>query len=329
MRRGATLAGVVPPAAAMARAAALGACVALASGCLAFHGGAMPGEPRGARYAEVNGTRVRYVDVGEGPAVVLLHGFASSLETWDLLVPKLRGRHRVIAVDLKGFGWTDRPAGDYSPQAQAAMVFGLLDQRGVKTAAVVGHSYGASVALTMALADPDRVTRLVLYDAWVYDEQLPTFFLWARARALGEALFALFYEERPEEKLQLAFYDPSRIPEKLVEDVARAFTRPGTRAAALAAVRGMRYADLQPRYRTVAKPVLLLWGREDTVAPVVIGERLARDLPQSRLVVYPRCGHLPMLEAAAASNAEAVRFLAEEPAAPATSPARPAAEGRP
>jgi pimeloyl-ACP methyl ester carboxylesterase len=318
--------------------AALCACAALASGCLAFHQGPMPGEPTGARYAEVNGTRVRYFDVGQGPVVVLIHGFASSLETWDLLVPQLRGRYRVIAVDLKGFGWTDRPAGDYSPQTQAALVLGLLDRRGVRTAAVVGHSYGASVALSMALAAPDRVTRLALYDAWVYDEQLPSLFLWARARGLGEVLFGLFYEERPEEKLQLAFYDPSRIPQKLVDDVERAFARPGTRAAALAAVRGMHYDELQPRYRTVTKPVLLLWGREDVVAPVAIGERLSRDLPRSRLVVYPRCGHLPMLEAAAASNAELVRFLAEEPSpsspppspSPSSpSPPHPAAEVRP
>ncbi|MBI5479647.1 MAG: alpha/beta fold hydrolase [Deltaproteobacteria bacterium] len=328
MRRGAPAAGATPRAVARAGVVALCACAAVTSGCLAFHRGPMPGEPQGARFAEVNGTRVRYLDVGEGPAVVLLHGFASSLETWDLLVPQLQRRHRVIAVDLKGFGWTDRPAGDYSPPAQAALVLGLLDRRGVRTAAVVAHSYGASVALSMALAAPDRVTRLVLYDAWVYEDQLPTLFLWARARGLGEALFALFYQERPEDKLALAFHDPTRVPQKLIDDVERAFARPGTRAAALAAVRGMRYAEVQDRYRTIERPVLLLWGREDVVTPPAVGERLARDLPRSRLVVYPRCGHLTMLEAAAASSAEVARFLAEEAAVPAT-PARTHAEGRP
>jgi pimeloyl-ACP methyl ester carboxylesterase len=299
--------------------AALAACAVLLGGCLAFHQGAMPGEPRGARFAEVSGARVRYTDVGEGPAVVLLHGFASSLETWDLLVPVLKGRYRVVAVDLKGFGWTDRPAGDYSPQAQADMVLRLLDRRGVREFAVVAHSYGASVALALALAAPERVRRLALYDAWVYEEQLPSFFLWSRARGLGELLFGLFYEERAEDKLALAFYDPSRVPERLIEDVERAFARPGTRAAALAAVRGMRYAAVQDRYRTIDQPVLLLWGREDVVTPVAVGERLARDLPRSRLVVYPRCGHLAMLEAAAATNAAVAQFLAEDapPAAPA------------
>ncbi|HEY3352633.1 MAG TPA: alpha/beta fold hydrolase [Polyangia bacterium] len=296
--------------------AALGAmCVGAAlmlGGCLAFHAGPMAGEPAKATFAQVAGTRVRYTDTGAGPAVVLIHGFASSLETWDALVPELKKTHRVIALDLKGFGWTDRPAGDYSPPAQADMVLALLEARGVGRFAVVGHSFGASVALQIALKVPQRVTRVALYDAWVYDEQLPTFFLWARARGIGEALFGLFYDERPEDKIANAFYDPSIIPEKLIEDLEVAFARPGTKAAALAAVRSMRYHEWQARYREVDQPVLLLWGREDHVTPVGIGERLVKELRQARLVVYPRCGHLPMIEAMYASNAEILRFLRED-----------------
>ncbi|MBI2892428.1 MAG: alpha/beta fold hydrolase [Deltaproteobacteria bacterium] len=280
------------------------------TGCLSFHGGRMAGEPRSATFAAVRGARVRFVDRGQGPAVVLLHGFASSLETWDRVVPVLARRHRVIALDLKGFGWTDRPAGDYSPREQAALVLALLDARGVDRAAIVGHSWGASIALAMALAAPRRVTRLALYDAWAYEDQLPTLFVWARVRGLGEILFRLFYGERPDERIALAFHDKRLVTEKLATDVERALDRPGTLAAALAAVRGQRYDRMERRYRTIRKPSLLLWGREDVVTPVSFGERLANDLG-ARLVVYPRCGHFPMLEAASASNAEIDRFLAE------------------
>jgi pimeloyl-ACP methyl ester carboxylesterase len=281
------------------------------SGCLAFHRGAMPGEPAGATYVELNGARVRYEDVGEGPPVVLVHGFASSLETWLTVVPALKGQHRVISLDLKGFGWTDRPEGDYSPAAQAALVFALMDQLGVKQAAVVGHSWGASVVLRMALEHPERVTRIALYDAWVYEEQVPAFFLWARAEGLGEALFRAFYDERPAEKMANAFYDVSLLSEALVEDVERALQRPGTKAAALAAVRGQVYAEVQKRYRTLKQPTLLLWGENDRVTPVTVGERLHLELPHSQLVRYPRCGHFPMLEAAPQSTAALRRFLAE------------------
>jgi pimeloyl-ACP methyl ester carboxylesterase len=277
-------------------------------GCMSFHQGPMPGEPKAATFANVDGVRVRYVDAGTGPTVVLIHGFASSLETWATVMQSFPG-HRVIALDLKGFGWTDRPEGDYSPEAQARLVLGLLDQRGVDKATFVAHSWGASVALSAALAAPNRVERLALYDAWVYEEQLPPFFHWARADGVGEALFGLYYKERADERVALAFYDKSYVTEALVDAVEAALDRPGTVAAALAAVRGQRYARTQNRYREITKPTLLLWGREDAVTTVTYGERLVRDLKDARLVVYPRCGHFPMIEAAAPSTRDLVAFV--------------------
>ncbi len=285
------------------------------AGCLSFHTGAMPGEPKDATFANVGGVRVRYVDRGSktAPAVVLLHGFASSLDTWDQVMPVLEKQgFRVIALDLKGFGWTDRPEGDYSPQAQAKLVYALLDQRGVARAAFVAHSWGSSVALAAALQQPDRVSRLALYDAWVYEEQLPTFFHWARADGVGETLFALWYKERPDDKIAQAFYDPSLVTQKLVDEVEAALDRPGTVAAALAAVRGQRYVDLQRRYRTIKAPAILLWGREDAVTRLRFGERLSKELPNAKLVVYPQCGHFPMIEAKNASTEDLVTFLEPE-----------------
>ncbi|MFT3765247.1 MAG: alpha/beta fold hydrolase [Minicystis sp.] len=284
----------------------------LLAGCLSFHEGPMPGEPPKATYAQVKGARLRYLDVGQGPPVVLIHGFASSLETWELLVPQLSKTHRVIAVDLKGFGWSDRPEGDYSPSAQANHVLQLLDKLGVERAAFVAHSWGSSVTLALALNAPQRVSRIALYDAWVYEEQLPSTFLMARASVVGEVLFSLFYDQRPDERLSLAFYNKDIINEKLVEDVEKSLERPGTGAAQLAAVRGQRFTEQQAKYRTINKQVLLLWGREDVVTTLAFGERLSRDLPHAHLVVYPRCGHFPMLEAKNESNAELIKFLAAE-----------------
>lgn len=291
-------------------AALLVAAPALA-GCLSFHQGPMPGEPKDATFIEVEGTRVRFTDKGEGPPVVLIHGFASSLETWETVTPELVKKHRVIALDLKGFGWTDRPEGDYSPWAQARIVRALMDRRGIEKAAIVAHSWGSSVALALALGAPERVTRIALYDAWVFEDQIPTFFRLARRSGVGEILFGLYYKERPDDKLALAFHDPTVLNEKLAEDVELAMERPGTVAGALAAVRGQQFAEVEKRYRTIKKPVLLLWGREDVVTTLDFGERLFKELPSARLVVYPKCGHFPMLEAPAASTTELVKFLDE------------------
>ncbi|MFI5301390.1 MAG: alpha/beta fold hydrolase, partial [Polyangiales bacterium] len=177
---------------------ALAAIVGVASsGCLEFHQGAMPGAPKGATYADIDGAHIRYLDEGPKDAtttpIVLVHGFASALENWALVQPTLKKTRRVLSLDLKGFGWSDRPPGDYSPEAEAKIVLGLMLQRGIDQADIVGHSWGASVALAVALAAPARVRSIALYDAWVYEEQLPSFFLWARAPGFGETLFALFY----------------------------------------------------------------------------------------------------------------------------------------
>ena len=300
------------------------------SGCLSWHTGAMEGEPKNATFVELEGARVRYLDTDasnvamttdEGneavaaaskgkPTVVLVHGFASSIENWATVIPLLSKEYRVPALDLKGFGWTDRPEGDYSPEAEAKIILKLMDARGVKQAAIVAHSWGSSVAMQALLAAPERFTRVVLYDAWLYEDQLPAFFHWARVGGVGEALFGAFYDQRPDERMSLAFYDKKFVSERLVEEVEKALDRPGTRAAALAGSRGMHYAELEGRYKLMDKPTLILWGREDAVTPIRYGERLSRELPNARMVVYPRCGHFPMLEAREASNRDLMAFLA-------------------
>lgn len=314
--------------------------VALFAGCVSYHAGALPNEPTDGAFANVRGARVHYVDEGpEGaPAVVLVHGFASSLGVWAGIRPVLREHFRVLSLDLKGFGYTDRPAPtsdhDYSVDEQAQIVLELMEARGVERAAVVAHSYGSSVALSMALQAPEKVTRIALYDAWVYPEQLPTTFHWARANGVGEVIFGAFYDQRSEDKIALAFYDPEIIPQALIDVVEEQVSRPGTKAAALAAVRAMRYEAQAARYREIAQPTLLLWGREDAVTLLEFGERLSNEMPNARLEVFPRCGHFPMIEAAIPSTRALAGFLAEGAAAEpvvaaASEPTEPTAPAEP
>lgn len=302
----------------------------LASGCPQFHAGPVPNAPKDATFLVVDGVRMHYTDQGQGPAVVLLHGYGASMDSWIRLAPELARSFRVIALDLKGFGFTSRPAGDYSPAAQAQLVWHLLDKRGVKDVAVVAHSWGASVALEMALEQPGRVRRVALYDAFVYEAQIPSFFLWSRAKVIGELLFGLYYRENLEERYALGFYDDSQVTARRLDIAEREFSRPGTVAAALATARGQRFAKVEKRYHTIDKPTLLLWGRDDIVTPLHFAERLAEDLPNARLVAFPRCGHFPMFEAMHRSTRELVGFLGEDldrgkQAAAAQPPAPPAA----
>jgi len=284
---------------------------ALASLRRQFHAGPLPGEPVDATFANVADARVHYVERGAGQAVVLMHGFGSSLEVWQELVPELTPGHRVIAVDLKGFGWTDRPESDYSPAAQAEIVWALLDHLKVRRAALVGHSWGASVALAMALSAPKRTTRIALYAAWAYEEQLSYSFRWARIDGVGESLMGLYDPALIRSQMATAFFDSSYVTARRVKSVQTAMALPGAGAAALATMRGMRFAVQQARYSSIRVPALVLWGQQDRISTPAFGQRLAADLA-ANLIMFPRCGHFPMLEAQEASTSALACFLRSE-----------------
>jgi len=292
-------------------------CVAFAlaiAGCAnSFHAAPLPGAPSGATFVEIDGVHVHYRDKGQGPAVVMIHGFGGSLEHWGGVQPVVAEHNRVISVDLKGFGWTSRPEGDYSPAAQAQLVWGVLDKLGVKDVAIVGHSWGASVALSMAVAHPERTRRVVVYSAYVYDEQVPSFFRWAQASgAAGQALFSLYYNERVEDRAPLAYYDERWVTQARVERAEADLAKPGSTAAALAAVRGHHFEKLHDQLVGFSKPVLILWGQQDLVTPVSFGHRLSHELANAEIKTYERCGHIPMVEARSRSTRDLVEFLAKD-----------------
>ena len=188
----------------------------------------------------------------------------------------------------------------------------MADRLGLSRFALAGHSWGSAVALAVALEAPDRVTRLALFNGMFFEEQQPVLFSWARVPGLGELLYGVFYPERLDEKMAFAFYEPEPIvTEDVVERLEGLMERPGTLAAALAGVRAMDYSDLEARYRQVRQPVLLVWGREDEVTPLEWGERLVHALPEARLEVVPRCGHIPMVERPVAASRALTAFLAE------------------
>jgi pimeloyl-ACP methyl ester carboxylesterase len=251
-------------------------------------------------FTVVSGRRIHFVDRGDKakPAIVFIHGFASALVVWKRLMKALEPDYRVLALDLPGFGYSDKRRGDYSPQGLADLVDAFLAQRKVAKAHVVAHSWGSSVALALALRHKQRVGRMALLGAWIYDDQIVPFLRWSKVRGLGELLFSLFYKERIGDRFALAFYHPERfVQHQAVGHVRQALRRPGAVRAALAATRQQRLADQEKYYNRINHPTLLVWGRQDGVALVKYGERLSRDLANARLRVFGQCGHFPMLEA--------------------------------
>ncbi len=271
----------------------------LLCGCLSWQQGPLDvaTDARVARYGDAD---VHYVLSGPetAPAVVLVHGFGSSTDVWAGLIAELEEDHRVLAVDLKGFGWTSRYEGDYSREAQAQLLRSAMDGAGIEHADLVAHSMGCAVTLTLAAAAPDRVDRVVLIGPWLLEDQVPWALRDSRQPGVGELIFGTWFEEHLDWRFRLAFSDPDRhVTEGMIDRARLVLRRPGSKAAALATIRGLDLPGLEVQLPDLPHRVLLVQGEDDAVARPEFARRLSVTLPAAELVLLPNVGHFPMLEA--------------------------------
>ena len=257
------------------------------------------------RFVEVEGVRVHYLEAGEreAPAVVLVHGLASSNFVWhDVLMPLAEEGLRVVAPDMVGFGFSEKPRrGEYTIEAQARLLVGLLDALGVECATFVGSSYGGAVAAVCALDYAARVSRLVLVGAVANNELKRRVSLRVGGvRGLGELLTPLVMDVRHRRKRLRLKRNTERDGRGYDEARVRAQLRPlkaaDTQRAILRTLRQWDAARVERQASKIVQPTLLVWGAQDKDLPVSQGTRLRGLIPGSRLAVFDPCGHLPQEE---------------------------------
>jgi pimeloyl-ACP methyl ester carboxylesterase len=301
------------------------------------------------RFVEVDGRQVYVEQQGAGQVVVLLHGFGESSYSWRQVMPELARSFRVVAPDLNGFGWTERPRDpqSYTREGQERLVLGVLGALGVTRAQFVGHSYGGSLTLFLASRHPDLVRSMVLIDS-----AAPTYSDDRRSRVASiRPLDSLFVRlaltpRHVRGSLLASVYDPALVTPDLVraylerlrvhgEDDAyygltARLSRPeaaggaspaspaSPSVAAVAATAdgnaaGGAAANTQAagdvELETLALPALVVWGAEDRLIRVEAGRQAARRLPAGEFVTIPQCGHLPMEERPAALLGLMMPFL--------------------
>jgi pimeloyl-ACP methyl ester carboxylesterase len=278
-----------------------------------------------AKTATVHGRSVAYLEAGEGPVLLLIHGMAGECGNWREAIEPLARHHTVIAPDLPGHGTSAPGAGDYSIGSLAAGLRDLLLTLGHERATLVGHSLGGGVAMQLSYQFPEMVERLVLVSSGGLGPEVSPVL---RAAALpGADLFisaTAGIGQRVGSALGHGLSAVGLQPSADVAEVARGYaslTDPERRAAFLGTLRavvgtGGQKVDAGDRlYLAEAVPVLIVWGARDSIIPVRHGEDAHRAIPGSRLVVFDDVGHLPQLEAPGRFIAALERFLREtEPA---------------
>ena len=255
-----------------------------------------------------------YLDAGTGDPVVLLHGSGpgvSAWANWRLNMQALADQgYRVLAPDLVGFGYTERPAGIvYSMDTWVRQALDLLDALGVEQADVIGNSFGGALSLALAIRAPQRVRRLVLMGSvgvpfritegldavWGYEPSVETM------RSLMTGTFA---------------YDSSLVTEDMVEARYRASIRPGAQEAfsAMFPAPRQRWVDAMAHdeadVRGIRRPTLLVHGRDDKVIPLSTTLTLLDWIDDSQAHVFGRCGHWTQIERTAEFSAVVAEFLA-------------------
>jgi pimeloyl-ACP methyl ester carboxylesterase len=265
------------------------------------------------RFAEIEGMRVHYRDEGQGPPLLLIHGTASSLHTWEGWVTELASHRRVLRLDLPGFGVTGAaPDHDYSIARYVRFVGAFLDHVGVARVDVAGNSLGGRIAATFALDHPERVRRLVLVDAsGLHGQRPPAIFRLARTPVLKHLLKIATPRFLVKKNVREVYGDPARATDAIVDRYAELARGEGNRVALVERLNGPPDPDLDRRLAEMRPPVLLLWGANDRWIPPSFGERFAAGLPNARLVTFPGLGHVPMEEDPEATVREADRFLSE------------------
>lgn len=266
--------------------------------------------------------RLAYRERGHGDPVLLIHGFGANAYTWRHLEPVLAQDHRVITIDLKGFGQSDKPEDKrYAVQDQAALVSEFIERKDLNDLTVVGHSLGGGVTLFLALEEKSkprgRIKRIALIDTVAYPQKIPLAFSVLRAPVIGPVSSYLIPKElQARAALRIAYHDDSRFTDEDVAEYAAPLHDEGSQHAVVYSARQIlpeNIDELSARYAEIDIPALVLWCEYDKVIKPHVGWRLHRDLPNSTFTLLNDCGHIPQ-EERPEETAELLReFLSARP----------------
>ena len=271
------------------------------------------------RWVQLRGRPVNVLDIGDGPAVVFLHGLSGCWQNWLQNIPPLAADHRVIALDLPGFGESPMPADPISVSAYARLVVELLDELGVNDATIVGNSMGGFIGCEMAIRFPARVRRLVLVAAAAglslrhmrherkrgLRARSENILFFGLGRLAARTDLVVRSRRLRRAMLLLVAAHAERLPGPLIAEQAHGAGKPGFDDA----LEAMTAYPIRDRLGEIRCPALIFWGEEDRLVPVRDAAEFEWLILDARKVLYPDTGHMVMLEQPERFNADVRAFI--------------------
>ncbi len=255
---------------------------------------------------------------GDGDPVLCLHGLGASTHSWRNLIEPVSQQHELILIDFRGFGASPKPRDKhYSILEHADLIYQLILEKDLQNLTLVGNSFGGAVSLLVAIRlceeDPRRLAKLILVDSGGYNQDLPFHLKLLRTPVLGWLAIHLL----PPMVCALTvlwdcYYAPNKITREQVDAYASPIAAPGGRHAMLETAKQIIPPNIDQiiaKYKNISVPTLILWGQQDRVIPIVIGEMLDAAIPDSSLVRIDRSGHVPQEETPEALVPQILDFL--------------------
>lgn len=283
----------------------------------------IPAEELKAKYASpaskfisIDGANLHYRDEGQGSPIILLHGTAASLHTWDGWTAELSKHHRVLRLDLPGFGLTGRNQTDtYTIAYYSELVLHLMEELGIDKAHVAGSSLGGQIAYNFAAAHPERVQKLILVSPTgvtnANDKSISLPFLMAQTPLVKESLKYITPRIIVEKSLKEVYGNDSRLTHEAITLSHDLLLREGNREAFILRMNTVD-ADNLHKLAQVKAPTLILWGEADAWVPATNATRFLQDIKGSQLKTYAGAGHIPMEEIPMETVKDALQFMGSE-----------------
>jgi pimeloyl-ACP methyl ester carboxylesterase len=263
------------------------------------------------KFIEIDGMQVHYRDEGQGSPIVLIHGTASSLHTWNDWTAALKKDHRVIRMDLPAFGITGpNKNADYSIKSYTQFLHQFMMKINVDTFHLVGNSLGGNIAWNYAAEYPEEIEKLILVDAsgLPTNKPQPAIFKMAKTPFLSSLFLYVTPRFFIKKNMEEVYVDNTKLTDDLVTRYHKMALRTGNRQAFIDRAKidfklGVK-ANLE-KLKSVKTPTLLIWGAQDSWIPLDNGRRMDNLIPNSKLVILENSGHVPMEE----NPAESLAFL--------------------
>lgn len=266
------------------------------------------------KFVKVNGYNIHYQDRGQGDTIVLMHGIFSSLQTWDGWAEELSKTHRVIALDMPGFGLTGGPPelDDFDEEHALDAFEGFVNKLGLNTVSLAGNSLGGYIAARYAARNPGRVEKLILLDPFGYPQDTP----WILSVGTFPPIAFIGNYIQPAWAVALnvawVYGDSGRVQEEDYIRYVQMNLRPGAKplyVKTLKMIEARAENFDPPPFGRITADTLLMWGGEDDWVPLKLADKWMADIPKTKLIVYPTAGHIPMEELPEETVKDAALFL--------------------